>query len=200
VRWWLVAAWALAVVMCGVVLWNDAHFVICGEGAAFELRFSMTFRCFEAKWESSNNAFADLTGTTSGAYADFAVDDQDAEVYDRLSWNGAAVFALAWAAPVLGLVGLVMRHASPAFRHVLLLFAALTPLAAMEFFHAAVAALNTESLDPGTNWIKSQELHATPATWAARIAWGGLAVAAAISWWRWPKPPRATPVDPEVFE
>jgi hypothetical protein len=107
-----------------------------------------------------------------------------------------AVFVFVIAAPVLGLLALLWRRASPAFRHGQLLFSGLGSCAALEYFGTCVDAWRVAAVQPEVR----TSLAATPATWCARIVWACLAGAAAISWWRWPKPHRATPVDPKVFE
>jgi hypothetical protein len=216
----VLAAWLLAALLCGVVLWLDSHFLIQAEGDAFGVQFtmSMSFGCraMVVKVNADSQDPVDeglderLNETRERTYAeglaeirdDTPLADRGREVLTRLLRAGTALLALAYAAPLLGLLGIVWAGASPTLRHVLLLLAALLPLAAMEYFGLSVDALfaETRSSRPAIMNGVDFGVGASGATWWARIAWGGLAGAAAISWWRWPKPHRATPVDPGVFE
>jgi hypothetical protein len=203
---WLVAAWALAAAASGVVLWSDAHFVLRYDAAVLHQEVATTFRCFEMETVDSTRDVIPNTGPVINSYADmrgmFRNGDpgaeQGREALARLSRSGAALYVLAWAATALGLLGFLSPRGSPALRHVLLGLAAIAPLAALEYFHYAVASLSDAAV-PIPRFNLAIMLEATRATWAARIAWAGLAGATAISWWRWPKR-QVTPVDPEVFE
>jgi hypothetical protein len=101
----------------------------------------------------------------------------------------------------LGLLAVALRRAPPSLRYAALFLAALAPLVALEYFGYLVHAMRSEMAwadDPSGGFFAN--VSATGTTWAARVAWAGLAVAAAIAWWRLPKRRKVKPVDPEVFE
>lgn len=205
----VLAAWLLAALLCGVGLWLDAHFVMTYRSPSVE--GTTTFRRFEMTSEvrivdqDPISAYIEPEPRTE-TYAELRARIRDRSpdaqrgrvIFARLARAGSVLLVLACAAPLLGLLAFAWRGGSPAFRHVLLLLAALAPLAAMEYFGVAVDALYEQASTRGLLAMKI-DLHVAPATWWARLAWGGLAGAAAVSWRRWPKPHRATPVDPEVF-
>jgi hypothetical protein len=213
----LVAAWLFAVIAGGNVLLVDRHFVMRGEIRRLKTRRATTFRSFGvvevfasdelARWLAEPSSVNETTDVLTYPEARARIGggspdaDRAREILVRLSHAGAALFWLVCGAPVLGLLALLWGGASPALRHVLLLLGALLPLAALEYFGAEVDAYRASALaNPGPvvdDLVVT--VHATFATWAARAAWGLLAVAAAVSWWRWPKR-QVTPVDPGVFE
>jgi hypothetical protein len=194
VRWWLVAAWVVAAIVCGVALVHDGFYVF-----HYEVSFlddvlgwrERVFGCFGYRDEIDN---PDAMPTIRSGIPD--------STQPRFARSGAALFGLACAAPLVGLLAFVWRRGSAGLRHVLLLLSALAPLAALEYYGIQVRTFYAEGAGetgPFQDFRLVVTMWPTPVTWVARAAWGILAVAASLSWWRSPKPRRATPVDPEVF-
>jgi hypothetical protein len=185
-----VAAWLVAAIVCAIALGQDAFFVIRYERPLFDA---------VASRES-------LLGcrylTTEMNMPEIRVQEVyfrcgPSRTYVHLMRTGVSLFVAMWAIPFAGLLAFAWRRGSSGFRHLLLLLAGLAPLAALELFGLFARALHAEEIRFHTELTVS--MRTEPVTWAARAAWGSLAVVAAVSWWRAQRG-KATPVDPEVFE
>lgn len=184
----LLAAWLLAVLASGFVVWNDAHFVVArtdddGMRTAFEFRF------FEVTlhlpiWGDLEITYADLDARARREVENITIRQDIA----RLSRAGLLLLLLACLAPLLPLASLVFRRSGRLLRHLLFVVAGLAPLVALEHFGTVAEATMGVAVD------------ATAASWCGRVAWGGLAVAAVVSWWFDWRRSRPVAVDPATFD
>jgi hypothetical protein len=211
VRWppdVVVVAYVCAVVACGVVLVDDAHFVVrYRQAAAPGARIRASYGCFDSTvlaWrERVGHVIAEIPGgivDESPLVRDAHTEpyaDADAKGARWLAWAGATLFALACAAPLAGLWALGSTRAGQTLRQAVVLLVSLAPLATLEGIGLAVEA--RESADPllaDVMW----SLHPTAYTWWARFAWTFLALAGIISWGRRRRRAAVMPVDPATFD